>query len=40
VAYHLLAGIELNVWRLKTFVHATVVPVDGASVAFGVRMKI
>jgi hypothetical protein len=39
-AYHLLAGVELNLWRVKTFLQATVVPVDGASLAFGVRMKI
>ncbi len=40
LAYHLLAGLELNLWRLKTFLQATVVPVDGASLAFGLRMKI
>jgi hypothetical protein len=40
VAYHLLAGLELNLWKLKMFVQATVVPVDGASLAFGLRLKL
>jgi hypothetical protein len=40
LAYHLLAGLELNIWRLKTFLQATVVPVDGASLGFGIRLKI
>lgn len=40
VAYHVLAGLELNLWRAKAFLQGTFVPVDGASLAFGVRMKI
>lgn len=40
VAYHLLGGLELNVWRLKAFLQGTFVPVDGASLAFGARMKL
>ncbi len=40
VAYHVLAGLEFNFWRLKTFVQGTFVPVKGASVAFGVRVKL
>ncbi|HUQ06017.1 MAG TPA: hypothetical protein VM261_26120 [Kofleriaceae bacterium] len=40
IAYHLLAGVELNLWKLKAFVQATLVPVDGASLAFGLRLKL
>jgi hypothetical protein len=35
-----LAGLELNLWKLKAFLQGTFVPVDGASLAFGVRMKL
>ena len=40
LAWHVLLGVEANLWRLKTFVQATVVPVDGASVALGVRLRL
>ena len=40
IAYHLLAGVEANLWRLKAFVHATLVPFDGASVALGLRLRL
>ncbi len=40
VAYHVLAGLEANVWRLKVFVQGTFVPVDGASVALGLRVRL
>lgn len=39
-AYHILAGVEANVWRLKIFTQATLVPVDGASLALGLRLRL
>ena len=39
-AYHILAGVEANVWRLKIFTQATVVPIDGASLALGLRLRL
>lgn len=36
--YHVLAGIQANLWRLKLFAQATVEPFDRASVAFGMRV--
>jgi hypothetical protein len=40
LAFHILTGVELNVWRLKAFAQATVVPIDGVSVGFGLRLKL
>ena len=40
VAYHILLGAEANVWRLKAFVQATLIPIDGASVAVGLRVRL
>lgn len=40
VAYHVLAGVEANVWRLKLFTQGTFVPFSGASVAVGLRLKL
>ena len=40
VAYHILLGAEANVWRLKAFVQATLIPIDGASVALGLRVRL
>lgn len=40
IAYHLLLGAEANLWRLKAFVQATLVPIDGASVGLGLRLRL
>ncbi len=40
VAYHVLLGAEANVWRLKVFAQATLVPFDGASVGLGLRVRL
>jgi hypothetical protein len=38
VGYHVLLGVQANLWRLKIFTQATLEPVDKASLALGVRV--
>ncbi|MEZ4401074.1 MAG: hypothetical protein R3B06_13705 [Kofleriaceae bacterium] len=40
VAYHLLAGVEANLWRAKLVLQTTFVPISGASVGIGLRFRL
>lgn len=38
VGYHVLLGLQANLWRLKIFTQATLQPIDKLSLALGVRV--
>ena len=38
VGYHVLLGLQANLWRLKIFTQATLQPIDTLSLAVGVRV--
>ena len=40
VAYHLLLGAEANLWRIKLVLQTSFVPLDGASVGLGLRVRL
>lgn len=38
LGYHIMLGLQANLWRLKVFTQATLEPVDKVSLALGVRI--